>query len=361
MSGSSNKTAARSARRSEASGPATPPLVAELLEECRLEVLGAMKPYLGTGRPSPYLYELAADYPRRGGKMMRPSICIATARAFGARSSDAVRSAVAIELLHNAFLVHDDIEDESEMRRGAPALHSLHGVPLALNAGDAMLLLSLRPLLDNRKNLGPQLALDVLLDTERMARESAEGQAMELGWRRDNVMELEDEDYFTMVLKKTSWLAVIYPTRVGALIGTRGLANLDQFIRFGFFLGAAFQVQDDLLNLAADHRYGKEALGDLFEGKRTLMLIHTFRSGTRTERAKLKAILGAPRSERCAEDVVWIRRLMERYDSLNYARRIGHGLAGAALHEFAGIFGRLPASRDKEFLRGLITWIFERT
>ena len=116
-----------------------------------------MKPYLASREPSPYLYDLAADYPRRGGKMMRPSICIATARAFGARSSDAVRSAVAIELLHNAFLVHDDIEDESEMRRGEPALHSLHGVPLALNAGDAMLLLSLRPLLDNRA--GPRLPI----------------------------------------------------------------------------------------------------------------------------------------------------------------------------------------------------------
>jgi geranylgeranyl diphosphate synthase type II len=102
--------------------------------------------------------------------MMRPSICIATARAFGARSSDAVRSAVAIELLHNAFLVHDDIEDESEMRRGAPALHSLHGVPLALNAGDAMLLLSLRPLLDNRQNLGPQLA-----DGARVRRRAGDG------------------------------------------------------------------------------------------------------------------------------------------------------------------------------------------
>ncbi len=320
-----------------------------------------MKPYLTAGEPSPYLYDLAADYPRRGGKMMRPSICIATARAFGARSSDAVRSAVAIELLHNAFLIHDDIEDESELRRGAPALHSLHGVPLALNAGDAMLLLSLRPLLDNRRNLGAQLALDVLLETERMARESAEGQAMELGWRRDNVMGLEDEDYFSLVLKKTSWLAVIYPARVGAMIGTHGRVDLDQFIRFGFFLGAAFQIQDDLLNLAADDRYGKEAFGDLFEGKRTLMLIHAFRQGTEAERAKLKAVMGAPRSERKADDVAWIRTLMERYNSLNYARRIGYGLAGAALHEFARIFGRLPASRDKEFLRGLITWIFERT
>jgi geranylgeranyl diphosphate synthase, type II len=142
---------------------------------------------------------------------------------------------------------------------------------------------------------------------------------------------------------------------------TRGRADLDQFIRFGFFLGAAFQIQDDLLNLAADQRYGKEALGDLFEGKRTLMLIHAFRCATQAERARMKSLLGAPRSERRAEDVVWIRSLMERCDSLDYARRIGHGLAGAALHEFAGIFGRLPASRDKEFLRGLITWVFERT
>lgn len=361
MSGSTTKPANRRPPRSAPAGFATPPLVAELLQECRLEVLAAMKPYLALREPSPYLYELAADYPRRGGKMMRPSICIATARAFGARSSDAVRSAVAIELLHNAFLVHDDIEDESELRRGAPALHSLHGIPLAINAGDAMLLLSLRPLLDNRQRLGSELALDVLLDTERMARESAEGQAMELGWRRDNVMDLKDEDYFTMVLKKTAWLAVIYPARVGAMIGTLGRVDLEPFIRFGFFLGAAFQIQDDLLNLAADDRYGKEALGDLFEGKRTLMLIHVFRHASQRERAKLKTVLGAPRNARRIEDVMWIRSLMERYDSVSYAREVAHGLAGAALHEFLGIFGRLPASRDKDFLRGLITWIFERT
>ena len=84
--------------------------------------------------------------------MMRPSICIATARAFGASASDAIRSAVAIELLHNAMLVHDDIQDGSVMRRGRPTLHVLHGVPLAINAGDALFLLSLRPLFDN---MGP--------------------------------------------------------------------------------------------------------------------------------------------------------------------------------------------------------------
>ena len=111
-----------------------------------------------------------------------------------------------------------------------------------------------------------------------MARESIEGQAIELGWRRDNALRLGDADYLEMVLKKTCWYTTIYPSRVGALIGTRGDCDLDRFVRFGFFLGAAFQIQDDLLNLEGDPlRYGKELDGDLWEGKRTLMLIHLLR------------------------------------------------------------------------------------
>src|SRR5579871_2755422 len=94
--------------------PATPAVVAELLRECRLEIAKAMRPYLAPGTPASYLDDLTSDYPLRGGKMMRPGICIATARAFGGSLDDALRTAVAIELLHNAFLVHDDIEDESE-------------------------------------------------------------------------------------------------------------------------------------------------------------------------------------------------------------------------------------------------------
>ena len=90
--------ALRRARGGKAEALATPPLVAEMLEECRLEILAAMKPYLTSGAPEAYLYDLTADYPRRGGKMMRPGICIATARAFGAKLEDVLRSAVAIEL-----------------------------------------------------------------------------------------------------------------------------------------------------------------------------------------------------------------------------------------------------------------------
>jgi geranylgeranyl diphosphate synthase type II len=339
----------------------TPDLVRETLAEYGAVTRQTIQKYLPSGTPRRHLYDLIADYPQRGGKMMRSSLCIATARAFGASLDDALGTAAAIELLHNALLIHDDIEDGSELRRGRPTLHVLHGTPLALNAGDALSLLSLRPLIENIDCIGPRRALRILEETERMAWESAEGQAMELGWRRDNCNDLTDADYLTMVLKKTCWLAIIHPCRVGALIGTHDGIDLEPFIRFGFFLGAAFQIQDDLLNLVADDRYGKERHGDIVEGKRTIMINHTYRQATPAQRGRLAAILDPANGPPTKAQVDWISGLMAGNGSIEYARGIAHGLAGAALHEYAGVFDGVPDSRDKRFIQGLVTWVFERT
>src|SRR5579862_2412129 len=270
--------------------------------------------YLPVAEPRRYLYDLVADYPRRGGRSLRPSLCIATARAFGTPLELALRTAVSIELIHNAMLIHDDIEDESEQRRGRPTMHRAEGVPIAINVGDMLSLLAMRPLLDNRHTLGPELSLRLLEETERMARESAEGQALELGWRRDNVTDVGEADYLLMVLKKTCWLCTIHPSRAGALIGSRGAIDPDRSIRFGFFLGAAFQIQDDLLNLEGDAAaYGKELSGDIREGKRTLMLIHLFEQARPAQADRLRRLLGRPRKERSDDDVRWARRLMDDY------------------------------------------------
>jgi geranylgeranyl diphosphate synthase type II len=195
-----------------------------------------------------------------------------------------------------------------------------------------------------------------------MVRESIEGQAIELGWRRDNALMLDDADYLGMVLKKTCWYTTIYPSRVGALIGTRSAQRPDRFLRFGFFLGAAFQIQDDLLNLAGDaERYGKELAGDVFEGKRSLMLIRLLRVATPRERARLGAFLALPRSERTAQDVGWIRQRMQVYDCLTHAQQVAHGLAGAAQHELQALYGDLPPSRDRHFIEELPSWVLART
>lgn len=341
-------------------GPRTK-LVPKILEEYGAAARKVLFRYLPETEPRKYLYDLVLDYPRRGGRGMRPSLCIATARAFGGRFEHAVLTAAAIEMLHNALLIHDDIQDESLMRRGKPTIHATHGVPLAINAGDTLTLLSLRPLMENRRILGPHLAIKIIEETEKMALESAEGQAIELGWRKDNVLDLTEADYLNMVLKKTCWLATIHPARVGALIGSGGTADLAPLIRFGFLLGAAFQVQDDILNLIGDEAdYGKELSGDIHEGKRTLMLLHVLDHGTPDERARLTRIFSGPRAERTIEDVRWVRERMDHYGSIEHARGVANGLAGAARYEFESIFGDLPESRDKDFVGELATWVIER-
>jgi geranylgeranyl diphosphate synthase type II len=336
-------------------------LVEAVLSEYGKLTRSSVQRYLPSDEPRSYLYELVAEYPGRGGKMLRSSLCIAMAKATGASAEDALASAASIELMHNALLVHDDIEDASDERRGAPTLHALYGVPLALNAGDAMGLLSLRPLKDNFHRLGLATALRIFDETERMAWESTEGQALELGWMRDNRTDLTDADYLQMVLQKTCWLAAIHPLRVGCLIGARGRRPLDPLIRVGFFYGAAFQIQDDLLNLEAGEAYGKEINGDLLEGKRTLMIIHALRHATGADRRRLIAFLALPRESRSRAGIAWIRELLERLGALDHARAVARGLAGAALYEFDQYFAGIPAGRDLRFIRSLLTWVLERS
>ena len=319
-----------------------------------------LKRYLSAGTPAPYLDDLLADYPSRGGKMLRPSICIASARVFGGGVEVAARCAAAIEMLHNGLLIHDDIQDESEMRRGRPTLHALHGVPLAINAGDALMFAALAPLIDALRPMSADVARQVLDVSLTMARETAEGQALELGWRDRNVIALSEADYLRMAMKKTARMGMIWPAQLGLIVGSGGRADPERVVRFGYFLGAAFQIEDDLRNLSADPSYGKEMNGDLFEAKRTLMLIHVHVACGRRDRARLDAFLARERPERSPEEVVWLAKLMERLGSIEHARQVATAMGGAAMHEFALAYDGRPPSEDLNFLSGLVRWVFER-
>ena len=311
--------------------------------------------------PQRYLYGPLSAHLSRIGKSIRPALCIATCRAFGGDDAAATKSAIAIEMLHNAFLVHDDVEDESELRRGLPTLHAEHGVPIAVNAGDMLNALSLRVLRENLSDLGGQITWRVFDEFEHLMQESLEGQAMELGWVRDNRCDLADQDYLRMVLKKTCWYSFIHPCRIGALIATRDTADLDRFNRFGYYLGTAFQIQDDLLNLTGDrHRYGKEIAGDLLEGKRTLMLIHVFRHLDPRDAQRVKTFLGQPRMGRSNRDVQWILGLMRSRGSMEYGRTVSRHFAGATLYEFTQAFGDVPDSEEKQFLNQMIRYMVSR-
>lgn len=297
----------------------------------------------------------------RAGKGIRPGVCIATASAFGAEERNAIPSAAALELLHNAFLVHDDIEDGSLMRRNHPTMVAEHGVPLAVNAGDAMNALSFRLLRRNLALLGPATSMRIYDEFDALLIASLEGQAMELGWIRDNDTQVTAADYLQMTLKKTCLYSFTHPMRIGALIADGERTDLDRFDRLGFLLGAAFQIQDDVLNLIGDERYGKEIGGDLMEGKRTLILAHAFEHASPQESALLSDFFARPRERRLPREVHWIYELLHRHGSIDYAQQAARELADAASEAYEAAFDGAADNRGRRFVGSLIGYVVTRS
>jgi geranylgeranyl diphosphate synthase type II len=301
------------------------------------------------------------EYPLREAKGFRPALCLAVCQACGGNVEEALDTAVALEMFHNAFLLHDDVEDYSESRRGQPTLHQKYGVAIAINVGDALNMLAMRTLLGNTRNLGLERALSLIFEVDRMARESAEGQSIELDWVRFNRADTSVRDYLRMGQKKTCWYTCIIPMRTGALIANVRHERLAAFVPFGLKIGAAFQIQDDILNLTAEHSlYGKEIYGDIAEGKRTVMVAHLMREADRADAARIIDIYGRRREFKNPEDVTFVFHCMQRYGSIEFARDLAGRLTLSAARTFDRRFGWMPQSPYRRFLEEMIDYMIER-
>ncbi len=334
--------------------------------EARLRAVGrdvrrAILAAVPDAEPHDWLYRLVRAYPSRPGKAIRPALCLATCRAFGGTDDEAQGPATAIEMLHNAFLVHDDVADGSERRRGRPTLPAEFGTGLAVNAGDALAILANRVVRRCARQLDDALAERLLDEFDTMTLRTLEGQATELGWQRDAVADLRPEDYLDLIMHKTCWYTTIHPLRVGALIGSGGRADLRPMVRFGFHLGAAFQIQDDLLNLVGDEAlYGKEINGDLREGKRTLVLIHLAGRAKGADRAVVDRYLRLSPAERTPDVIAEIRALMDAYGSIEFTRAYAAGIASSADDAFAVAFAAARPGADTDFVRALVPYMLGR-
>ncbi|MDD9971326.1 MAG: polyprenyl synthetase family protein [Myxococcales bacterium] len=296
--------------------------------------------------PQRHLYELIDDLLQRPGKGFRASLCLASCRAFGGSDEQALDAAVALELLHSAFLVHDDIEDGATQRRGAAALHRSHGVALALNAGDGLCALALSSLARSAARQPPEVAAALVGEIAHLFRRTVEGQAWELGWIADGNFDISEADYFRMVLGKTCWYSTIHPCRLGALIGSGGSVKLDSIVPFGFYLGVAFQIRDDIDNLAPGAAgYGKDVGGDIVEGKRTIPMLHLLRNGSAAERDEVLRLSDPNAAEPAAERTLRVRALMLKHRSLEYARDVADRFTSKAIavarYAFAGAVGHV--------------------
>jgi geranylgeranyl diphosphate synthase type II len=257
--------------------------------------------------------------------------------------------------------VHDDVEDDSELRRGRPTLHRQYGRALAVNAGDALAVVALGALRENERRLGRALAARIWAEFDFMARLTVDGQARELGWQRAGRTDLTPDDYLDLIMRKTCWYTTLLPLRVGALIGAGGPVNLEPMLRFGFYLGAAFQIRDDVLNLTGSTAlYGKEPLGDLREGKQTLMLIHLLAAAGPAERQRVVEFVALEPAARSTDVTSGILALMQRHGSVAFADEFARGIAGSAGVAFEEAFAAVPDSPARRFVRDLVDYMVDR-
>lgn len=221
-----------------------------------------------------YLYGPLAHFTAGGGKRVRPVLALLGAEAVGGAAEQALSCGVAIELFQSAALIHDDIADASELRRGEPCLYRTEGLGLAINAGDLALTRVFEVVLED-EGLPADRRLRVLSELMHMERHTLEGQALDLGWARDCRWDVTSDDYLYMIDGKTAWYTVASPLYAGALAAGADPNAAHDLIEIGLPAGLAFQLQDDLLNLVGDaDAQGKDFRSDITEGKRTLAVVY---------------------------------------------------------------------------------------
>lgn len=305
---------------------------------------------------------LLHDYPSRIGKMLRGRLVMHSADAHGGGAQQATLTvATALELFQAWVLVHDDIEDGSEARRGKPALHRLVGMPIALNVGDALHVYMwrlLHELLDD-----PDVDAKALLDEfGAMISRTAEGQHLDLSFVEDGRFDIGEEAYLAMVTLKTAHYTVASPLRLGVLLA--GARPDPALTSAGIDLGVAFQIRDDVLNLKPGSgpttTYGKEAAGDLYEGKRTLIIAHLLASASAADGAEVTNLLSGPRSQRTPEAVARLLELIDKYGSLRHAQAVADARAAAGLDTLRELTATLPGRESARRLVSLLEVVADR-
>ncbi len=280
-----------------------------------------------------------------GGKRVRPALLLMAARMSGYAGDAAVLYASVVEFIHTATLVHDDIIDESELRRGRQAVHSRWGNDITVLLGDFLYIKSMSLALTQDRLDVIRLLCDVTL---RMI----EGELYQL--TKNGVVDLSEEEHFDIIRRKTAYLFAGC-AKIGAMLGQTTREQQEGLWDYGFNIGLAFQIVDDLLDFTGEQdTLGKPIGGDLREGKITLPIIHVLgRNDARADRL-VRAIV----SDRTATAEEWreIRSLLEKHDSIEYAYQLAVDFvdrAKRALYAF-------PPSPERDALMALPDYVLSR-
>ncbi len=275
---------------------------------------------LNLNRKPDQLYKPCEYLLENGGKRLRPVFVLMGAGLCGGGQDKAVPAALAVELVHNFTLVHDDIMDEAESRRGRQTLHIKWDLPVAILAGDLLFVEAFRQLQSYHhteivENETVLKLYDTLLDSVRTV---CEGQAMDMEFESNR--KVSSSDYLTMIEAKTAAL-IRASFMMGGITAGAGQSELEKLRELGTTIGLAFQIQDDLLDVVGDPEiFGKSRGGDILEGKKTYLLLYALEQSNETVQNELNRLMNQP--DKAAKDVDSVIQLYQKSGAIKQAEKL---------------------------------------
>ena len=321
----------------------------EYLKKMSAELDGPIKSYIGNEEP-PNLMDASKQYPYAGGKRMRPAMAVACCGAVGGDRSKAVPLAVAIEYIHNFTLIHDDLMDGDEKRRGMDTIHVNYGMPTAVLAGDALFAKAFQIICD--LDIPAEKMREVLRYVSQSVWDLARGQQMDV----NNEGQIVTEDVYIETIKLKTSVLFAAAAAGGAIIGGADDATVKAINEYALETGLGFQMYDDYLGVAGDSsKTGKSVGNDIRKGKCTCMITHAIRSiKDPAVLEEFKSILGNmdATDEQCAR----AKQILEEAGSIDYALNLAKEKVDNAIAKISG----LPEGEDKEFMIALARYAIDR-
>lgn len=296
------------------------------------------------------LYESSEYLIKAGGKKFRPALTLLSCQAVGGKPEKALKAAAAIELTHTFSLIHDDIMDNDDTRRGKPAVHKVWGEPLAILAGDSLFAKSFELLSQSAEdNIAYERVVDALQVLTNSCINICEGQALDMAF--EDTFNVTKDEYMNMIYKKTGDL-ITASTTIGAIMGGASSNEIQALRTYGKQIGLAFQIQDDYIDLTGDESIGKPVGSDLVEGKKTLMVVYALEKANKEDHDRLVELLEANDESIILEAM----EILEKYGAINYARSKAYD----CVIESKQALSILPDSDAKDALFKLADFVFTR-
>ncbi|MER2013830.1 MAG: short chain isoprenyl diphosphate synthase IdsA [Methanobrevibacter sp.] len=322
--------------------------VKEVLGSYSTDITKTIEEELSTITPD-NLAEASVYLTRAGGKMLRPALSLIVSEAVGGERESTLKSAAAIELIHTFSLIHDDIMDQDDMRRGMPSVHKVWGDDVAILAGDTLFSKAFEIIIGTEGTSSDQnnRALATVADA---CVKICEGQASDMGF--EDRFDVSEDEYMEMIFKKTGAL-IAAATKVGAIMGGASDDVIDAMYEYGRLIGLAFQIQDDYLDLASDEEtLGKPIGSDIGKGKMTIIAIKGL-SGD--DSGRLLEILKADGNSQ--DEIDEAIQILTNCGAIEYA----HNLAQESVMKAKEVLEILDDSSSKQALADIADFVLERS